>query len=345
MTAGSTPHEGDSMSYRYYDADQTADLLPYGRLRDELATVLAEHAAGRLYLEERIILPLAAGTLLAMPASDDRLSITKVVTVHPGNADRGLPTITGEVIVARADDGTRLGLLHGGTVTMRRTAAVSLVGARVLGVDERNAAAAPGSAARRLLVFGAGDQARGHAEAFVEELGIEHVTVSSRSDDRARALVEYLQRSGVDAEVLSTGPDALAAELSRAATIVTATTSVRPVLEAGVRADAAIFAVGAYRADMAELSPAVVGSASRVVVDTLAGARHEAGDLIQAADAGTWSWDAVETLADLLAAQGATAAAATDAVTARPRGAPTVFKSVGHAMYDLAAARVAFPTA
>lgn len=228
---------------------------------------------------------------------------------------------------------------------MRRTAAVSLVGARVLGVDERNAAAVPGSAALRLLVFGAGDQARGHAEAFVEELGIEHVTVSSRSDDRARALVEYLQRSGVDAEVLSTGPDALAAELSRAATIVTATTSVRPVLEAGVRADAAIFAVGAYRADMAELSPAVVGSASRVVVDTLAGARHEAGDLIQAADAGTWSWDAVETLADLLAAQGATAAAATDAVTARPRGAPTVFKSVGHAMYDLAAARVAFPTA
>src|SRR5690606_40885961 len=155
------------MSYRIYDADETGDLLPYGALRDELATVLADHAAGRLYLEERIILPLAAGTLLAMPASDDRLSITKVVTVHPGNAERGLPTISGEVIVARADDGLRLGLLHGGTVTMRRTAAVSLVGARALGVEARNAAAAQGSAERRLLLFGAGDQARGHAEAFV----------------------------------------------------------------------------------------------------------------------------------------------------------------------------------
>ena len=339
------------MSYRIYDADETGDLLPYGALRDELATVLADHAAGRLYLEERIILPLAAGTLLAMPASDDRLSITKVVTVHPGNAERGLPTISGEVIVARADDGLRLGLLHGGTVTMRRTAAVSLVGARALGVEARNAAAAPGSAERRLLLFGAGDQARGHAEAFVEELSIEHVTVASRTVERAAALVEHLRARGVSADLLPQSPRALEDELGRSATIATATTSVSPVLRAGVRPDAAIFAVGAYRADMAELAPELVGSASRVVVDTLAGAKHEAGDLLQAVAAGSWSWDRVETLPDLLSSEaGGGREALAPVATARPpvtavdgETGHTVFKSVGHAMYDLAAARVAFP--
>lgn len=331
------------MSYPFYDADETAARLPYGALRDELARVLADHAAGRLYLKERIILPLAAGTLLAMPASDDRLSITKVVTVHPGNAERGLPTISGEVIVARADDGTRLGLLHGGTVTMRRTAAVSLLGAKALGVDARNAAATAGSAERRLLLFGAGDQAKGHADAFVEEAGIDHVTVASRTVDRAASLVEHLRARGVSADPLPTGPGALEAELSRAATIVTATTSLRPVVRSGVRPDAAIFAVGAYRADMAELAAEVVASASRVVVDTLAGAKHEAGDLIHAVDAGVWSWDEVETLPDLLAAHGASATNAPARRGARDANGPTLFKSVGHAMYDLAAARVAFP--
>src|SRR5690606_39063136 len=154
-------------------------LLPYGALRDELAAVLAEHEGGGLFLKERVILPLPRGTLLAMPASDSRLSITKVVTVHPGNTSRGMPTISGEVIVARAEDGTRLGLLHGGTVTLRRTAAVSLLAARLMGVEERR-----GSAARHLLVMGAGDQARGHAEAFTEEMEIDGVIVASRTRNR-----------------------------------------------------------------------------------------------------------------------------------------------------------------
>src|SRR5690606_35119591 len=267
------------------------------------------------------------------------------------NAERGLPTISGEVIVARADDGLRLGLLHGGTVTMRRTAAVSLVGARALGVEARNAAAAPGSAERRLLLFGAGDQARGHAEAFVEELSIEHVTVASRTVERAAALVEHLRERGVSAGLLPESPRALEDELGRSATIATATTSVSPVLRAGVRPDAAIFAVGAYRADMAELAPELVGSASRVVVDTLAGAKHEAGDLLQAVAAGSWSWDRVETLPDLLSSEaGGGREALAPVATARPpvtavdgETGHTVFKSVGHAMYDLAAARVAFP--
>lgn len=330
------------MSHRFYDASETAALLPYGALRDELAAVLAEHDRGELLLRERVILPLPHGTLLAMPASDARLSITKVVTVHPGNSARGIPTISGEVIVARADDGTRLGLLHGGTVTMRRTAALSLLAARLMGVEDL--------ATGRLLVIGAGDQALGHAEAFTEQLDIDSVTVASRTADRAESLAAHLRARGVSATTVEAGAPAFRQAVRDSGIIVTATTSVTPVISGDVRHDAAIFAVGAYRADMAELSPEVIATASRVVVDTLAGAQHEAGDLIQSVDSGLWAWTGAETLGDLLAHGGAGRGTrhVSSKVTARHDGrAPSrghqVFKSVGHAMYDLAAARVAFP--
>ncbi|HLU82262.1 MAG TPA: delta(1)-pyrroline-2-carboxylate reductase family protein [Trueperaceae bacterium] len=325
------------MSHRFYDADETAELLPYGALRDELAAVLAEHARGELFLKERLILPLPQGTLLAMPASDARLSITKVVTVHPGNTARGMPTISGEVIVARADDGTRLGLLHGGTVTMRRTAAVSLLAAGLMGLGKTR-----GTEPRRMLVLGAGDQARGHAEAFTEELEVDGVTVASRTKDKAEVLASYLRTRGVETDVVEPGTSAFTEALLGAQIVVTATTSTTPVITGTLRQDASVFAVGAYRSEMAELSPAVVATARRVVVDTLAGARHEAGELIDAVAAGVWQWSAAVTLLDLLAAGptlGAPAASRHHTAT----GSHQVFKSVGHAMYDLAAARVAFP--
>jgi ornithine cyclodeaminase len=91
------------------------------------------------------------------------------------------------------------------------------------------------------------------------------------------------------------------------------------------RADAFVAAVGAYRPDMCEL-PATLVRRARVVVDDRAGARHEAGDLLQAG----LSIDEVEALETVVAE------------AARPRdGRPVVFKSVGQALWDLAAARLA----
>src|SRR5690606_27377312 len=77
-------------------AEQTAALLPYGALADEIAAVLRANAAGTLSVPERTVVDLPTGTLLSMPASDADLAIVKVVTVHPGNAGSELPTITGE---------------------------------------------------------------------------------------------------------------------------------------------------------------------------------------------------------------------------------------------------------
>ena len=100
------------------------------------------------------------------------------------------------------------------------------------------------------------------------------------------------------------------------------------MLPDGVAEDAFVAAVGSFEPGAAELPAGLVGRAA-VVVDTLEGAREEAGDLIQAEEAGAFSWGGVTQLEDALRA------------SERPEG-PVVFKSVGHALWDLAAARTAF---
>jgi 1-piperideine-2-carboxylate/1-pyrroline-2-carboxylate reductase [NAD(P)H] len=106
--------------------------------------------------------------------------------------------------------------------------------------------------------------------------------------------------------------------------IVTATSSRTPVLSNRVRDDAFIAAVGAFTPEMAEL-PADLVRRCRCFADTLEGAKSEAGDFIQAGI----DWETVTPLAAALSQQ-------------PPHSGPVLFKSVGHAMFDLAAAGMAF---
>lgn len=293
-------------------AAETARRLPYPALADGLAAILKRRAA--MTAPERRAVPLANGTLLLMPAASRELTVTKLVTVHPGNAALGLPTVQGVVVVTRGRTGELLGVLDGATVTGRRTAALSLLAARTL-------APVPGGP---LLVVGAGVQARAHVEAFREGLGVRAVWVGSRTPATARALVKHAQTLGLDAR-FAENPAEVAARIPL---IVTATTSRTPVVRGPLRPDALVCAVGAFAPEIAEVSADLVG-ACRVVVDTLAGAETEAGDLIQAAAAG-WDFSRAAELESLLDAP------------RRDAERPTLFKSVGHALFDLAAAHVAF---
>jgi ornithine cyclodeaminase len=297
------------------DHTATCALLPWLPLADEVRAVLRDKRAGLVAAPQRIHLPLAqGGVLLAMPAADPRIAITKLVTVHPRNAGRQLPSIHGEVIVMDAQTGERLMLLDGIAVTARRTAAVSLVAAQALAGNE----------ARRgpLLIIGAGVQARAHAEAFCAWQPALDVMICSRNFDKAMALAQDLHRHcSINAQAIGALNDVLPV----CSMIVTATTSATPVLVGPVRNDALIIAVGAYASTMAEV-PAETVQRCAVFVDTLEGAQAEAGDLIQA----HIDWPRVIALEDV--------------IVAGARGThshPTLFKSVGHALWDLAAARLA----
>jgi 1-piperideine-2-carboxylate/1-pyrroline-2-carboxylate reductase [NAD(P)H] len=297
------------------DSRETEVRLPYPELADSIREVMDGRREGKLDAPSRLVLPLPeGGNLLVMPAADDELAITKLVTVHPGNARRELPTIQGEVVVMEAGTGTRLGIIDGGAATARRTAALSLLAARTLSRHPDGP----------LLIVGAGTQARSHLEAFHEGLGVSKVLLTSRTPERAVSLAEHAQSLGMDARVVD-GPQEALDEVSL---IVTATTSGEPVLPEDVPEGIFVAAVGAFDPEMAELAPGLVGSSS-VVVDTIEGVREEAGDLIKAQRAGAFDWEDATQLEDAL-------------LWRESPGGPIVFKSVGHALWDLAAARTAF---
>jgi len=297
------------------DAAQTASRLPYPELAGSIREVALARSSGELQAPPRLALPLRErGVLLVMPASDPEISITKLVTVHPQNPGRGLPTIRGEVVVMDAATGERLGLLDGSVVTARRTAALSMLAAREL-------APRPGGP---LLVVGAGTQGRSHLEAFREGLGVSKVFISSRTADSAAALAGHAGDMGMEAEAVER-PEEVLDDVSL---VVTATTSREPVLSGEVPEGVFVAAVGSFEPEAAELPPALI-SASQVFVDTMEGAKEEAGDLIQAAQAGAFRWEDATELEDALRSSW------------RP-DVMVVFKSVGHALWDLAAARTAF---
>jgi 1-piperideine-2-carboxylate/1-pyrroline-2-carboxylate reductase [NAD(P)H] len=115
------------------DTQTTAGRLPYPALADSIREVALAMDSGDLHTLPRFALPLQEdGILLVMPACDQDIAITKLVTVHSDNPGHGLPTIQGEVVVMDAATGERLGLLEGGVVIARRTAALSMLAAREL---------------------------------------------------------------------------------------------------------------------------------------------------------------------------------------------------------------------
>ena len=298
-----------------FGPEQTAQALPYAALADHVRALLLDPT---VVVPPRLVQPLPrGGSLFVMPAADAQLAITKLITFVADNPARGLPAIQGDVVVFDAQDGRRLQVLHGPTVTARRTAAVSLLAAREL-------APAPQG---RLLIVGAGVQGRAHLEAFVQGLGVREVWVASRSDASAQALVAHARQLGVQAQVASDADAALA----ECPLVVSCTSAQGVALRAAPRQDAFVAAVGAFTPRMLEWAPEVcrhISATGRVVVDTR-DADHEAGDLLQA---GLPVTD-FPTLADGVR-QSASGAA-------RRGAGPVFFKSCGWAGWDLAAARCA----
>ena len=294
---------------------QTARALPFSALAQEIAALLQDPTVA---VPPRIVQPLdGGGSLFVMPAADARVAITKLISFIPGNAQRGLPTIQGDIVVFDVQTGQRVALLDGPTVTARRTAAVSLLAAQHL-------------ATRRdgpMLIVGAGVQGRAHLEAFREGLGAQEVWVSSRSSASADALVAHAQALGMRARRVD-DPNAALADCPL---VVSTTPAQQVVLTALPRSDAFMAAVGAFTPRMVEWSADVcrhLAQTGTLVVDTR-DADHEAGDLLQAGI----DVSALSTLADVVGQTQAWQDAS------RPEGGPVFFKSCGWGGWDLAAAR------
>ncbi len=296
------------------DSTRTAAALPWRALAAQIQSLLADPT---VQVPARLVQPLpGGGSLFVMPALDARVAITKLITFTPANAGTGRATIQGDVVVFDVATGERRLILHGPTVTARRTAAVSLLAAQRLAPNPQGP----------LLVVGAGVQGLAHLEAFADGLGVREVRVASRSASSAAALVRHAQALGLQARVVA---DANAA-LADCPLVVTCTPAAEVVLRGTPREDAFVSAVGAFTPRMVELAPRLCrhfAELGTVVVDTT-DAQHEAGDLLQAG----LDVSAFASLADVVRG------------SAPAVQGPVLFKSCGWAGWDLAAARLATGT-
>jgi ornithine cyclodeaminase len=303
-------------------------------MRDAIAAVregFVELSAGRAAVPLRSHVPVAEhdGTLLAMPAylSAGGGLGAKLVTVFPRNPQRGLPTIFATVLLLDAQTGEPAALIEGSSLTALRTGAAGGLAADLFALPDAGIVA----------LFGAGVQGRAQLEAVCTVRRVTQVRVVDRQVARAEALVRWAREQPWlgGATVLAVTDPALA--VRGAEIIITATTSAEPVFPAAeVGPGAHVTAVGAYTPTTREV-PGELVARSAVFVDSRAAALAEAGDLVLAIREGLITADVIRAEIGEVAAGTAPGRIGSEEVTC--------FKSVGHAVQDLAVARLALARA
>ena len=293
-------------SLPYLDAAAVASALSW---RDVVAA-LGRGARSGSALDDapaRVAVPVSSGELLLMPAESSSAVGVKVLGVAPGNPGRGVPRVQAVYLLMDRLTLAPVAAVEGAALTEVRTAGLSALAVSQL--------AEP--AARRLVVFGAGPQARGHVSALAAVRPIETVVIVGRDHSRVAALCADLRRADLDVR-----PGA-ARDVSDADIVACATTARTPLFDGDVLPPhACVVAVGTHEPDARELDAAVFGRAARVVVEHRATALREAGDVILALADGAIAADALVELGDL---------------PQLPRASGiSIFKSVGMAWADLA---------
>lgn len=246
----------------------------------------------------------------------------KLIQVAPGNAARGLPGLHGLYVLHEAATGRPLAVIDGDVLTARRTAAASALAASLLARAD----------ACRLLVVGAGRLAAllPHAHAAVRDL--REVNIWARRPEAAAALAAQLRTQGLPAQAVRDLPEAVAS----ADIVSTATLSHQPFVQGAWLAPGShLDLVGSFTPAMREADDEALRGA-RIVPDT-AEATTKSGDLIEPLQRGVIRpEDVADTLATLCRGQ---------APGRTSEAQRTVFKSVGNALEDLAAARLVWAQA
>ena len=301
---------------KVFDAAATRAALPFPALIDALRRMFAAGCE----VPRRHVHTMGSGsdapvTSLLMPAWTERHYGVKVVNIAPGNAALGLPGLHASYLLHDARTGAPLALIDGDEITARRTAAASALAASFLARPD----------AHHLLVVGAGKVAAMLPAAHGAVRPINTVTVWARSQDKAEALAKDLRRQGMDAHaVVDLEAAARQADIVSCATLATGPVVLGRWLKPGSHLDL----IGSFTPTMREADDDCFAGAG-VYVDTDE-ALEKSGDLLGPVSRGVFAADDVRgTLATLVRGE---------APGRRDDAERTVFKSVGTALEDLAAA-------
>lgn len=300
---------------KIFDEAATRQALPFGVLIERLRQMFRSgcHVPARHVHQVRT--EAARGTVLIMPAWNERYLGIKTVNIFPANGSRGLPGLFSAYTLFDATTGEVLAQMDGNVITSRRTAAASALAASYLARKD----------ARRLLVVGAGRVGSLLPLAYREVRQFASVEIWDRSGTPAQALAASLAAQGIEASAVRDLP----AAAGRADVVTCATLATEPVLRgAWLPAGAHVDLIGSFTPEMREADDAVFAGAS-VFVDTEE-ALQKSGELLGPLARG------ILTAADVRANLSQLCAGLVGG--RRHDGERTVFKSVGTALEDLAAA-------
>ena len=279
-----------------------ADLIP------AMEKALIDFSAGKVTQPVRSVIKVdvaaATGFLGLMPAlTPDGLGL-KAVTFYPSNAERGIATHMATIFLVDPQTGTPLAIMDGRLITEMRTAAVSAAATNLLASPD----------AKILAILGSGVQARSHAEALGLVRQFEEIRVWSPTKEHTKQFAEEIGGTAVSAEEAVRGADV----------VVTVTNSKTPVLNGlWLKPGCHVNAIGACRPDWRELDDEAM--ANIVFVDSREGAMKESGDVILSR-------------ASIYAELGEALAGK---IPARSNET-TIFKSLGMAVEDVAAAMLVY---
>jgi ornithine cyclodeaminase/alanine dehydrogenase-like protein (mu-crystallin family) len=293
----------------FLDEGQVRQHLRMAELIPAMEKALIDFSAGKVTQPVRSVIKVdpPGGFLGLMPAlTPDGLGL-KAVTFYPPNAERGIPTHMATIFLVDRETGAPLAIMDGRLITEMRTAAVSAAATKLLASPD----------AKILAILGSGVQARSHAEALRLVRRFEEIRVWSATSEHAQRFAKEIGAKAMSAEDAVRGADV----------VVTATSSKAPVLKGSwLKSGCHVNAVGACHPDWRELDDEAM--ANVLFVDSCEGAMKESGDVILSG-------------AKIYAELGEALA---DKVPSRSTET-TIFKSLGMAVEDIAAALLIYRSA
>jgi ornithine cyclodeaminase/alanine dehydrogenase-like protein (mu-crystallin family) len=293
----------------FLDEDQVREHLRMADLIPAMEKALIDFSAGKVTQPVRQVIPVdpPGGFYGMMPALTPEGLGQKIVTFYPPNAERGVPTHMAVILLNDPQTGAPLAVMDGRLITEMRTAAVSAAATKLL---------AP-KASKVLAILGSGVQARSHVEALRLVRQFEEVRVWSPNKSHAEQFAKEIGAKAMPAEETVLGADV----------VVTATSSKMSILQgAWLKPGCHVNAIGACRPDWRELDDDAMRNA--VFVDSREAAMKESGDVILS---GTKIY---AELGEAFAGEISPRANET-----------TIFKSLGMAVEDIAAALLVYRSA
>lgn len=304
-----------------------AEMAGGDRLRQvmiALSDVFQDLRSGKEQSPARTLLDHGRSEMLASPASWLKRGVAsvKITTLTPGNSAHGLPLIHGVVVLTDINTGQMLALLDGASLTAVRTGAVAGLATDLCANAD----------AGNLAILGAGVQARAVLLAMLAVRPIRKVRIFSRTPARTERFVQWA-RTVTATEIAICHSVFEAVQGADIICTTTSTSSSQPLIEADwVTPGAHLNIIGGTHEEAIEVDPALLKTAF-VVVETAAAAREDAGEVRTALTQGYLQPEDLNELGAVILGE-----------SAAGEGQTTLFRSVGLAIEDTAAAIALYPS-